>query len=84
MPAGLLRSEEPEAPALLDQALEGLGLLFRAPADPRAAKWAKAHCTLSLDDWDESWGVSIKQLNKEAVEAAKQFLGKRRTAKARD
>ncbi|MFG3236755.1 hypothetical protein ACGFZG_34080 [Streptomyces antibioticus] len=84
MPAGLLRSEEPEAPALSDQVLEKLGLLFHAPAEPWAAKRAKAHYALSLDDWDESWGASIEQLNKEAVEAAKQFLGKRRTAEARD
>ncbi|MFD6423034.1 hypothetical protein [Streptomyces sp. NPDC060198] len=40
--AGLLRSEEPEAPALFDQVLEELGLLFRPPADPRAALWTKA------------------------------------------
>ncbi|MBO7936020.1 hypothetical protein G6W55_22755 [Streptomyces sp. CAI-85] len=84
-PAGLLRSEEHEAPALLDQVLEELGLLFHATADPRAAKGAKAHCALSLDDWDESWGVSIEQLNQEAVEAARQFLvGKGRTAEAAD
>ncbi|MFF8486674.1 hypothetical protein [Streptomyces antibioticus] len=82
MPAGLLRSEEPVAPALLDQEL---GLLFHAPADPRAAKWAKSHYALSLDDWDMSWGVSIEQLNQEAVEAARQFLvGKGRTAEAAD
>ncbi|MGW1327954.1 hypothetical protein ACWD64_36145 [Streptomyces antibioticus] len=123
MLAGLLRSEEPEAPALFDQVLEELGLLFRLPADPRAAKWAMAHwiagqiadgsldpavgthliwadaaydlgypaelrtlvhCALSLDDWDESRGVSIEELNQEAVEAAKQFLGKGRTAGAGD
>lgn len=42
MLAGLLRSEEPEAPALFDQVLEELGLLFRPPADRRAAKWAMA------------------------------------------
>lgn len=42
MPAGLLRSEEPEAPELFDQVLEELGLLFHPPADPRAAKWAMA------------------------------------------
>ncbi|MEU8971216.1 hypothetical protein AB0D11_18380 [Streptomyces monashensis] len=41
--AGLLRSEEPEAPALFDQVLEELGLLFRPPAGPRAAKWAAAY-----------------------------------------
>lgn len=43
MLAGLLRSEEPEAPALFDQVLEELGLLFHPPADPRAAKWAMAY-----------------------------------------
>ncbi|MFF2213934.1 hypothetical protein [Streptomyces antibioticus] len=54
-------------------------------ATARAAKWAKARCALSLDDWDESWGVSIEQLNQEAVEAARQFLvGKGRTAEAAD
>ncbi|MBM7168098.1 hypothetical protein JQK87_06660 [Streptomyces sp. G44] len=40
--AGLLRSEEPEAPALFDQVLEELGLAFHPPADPQAAKWAMA------------------------------------------
>lgn len=43
MLAGLLRSEEPEAPALFNQVLEELGLLFHPPADPRAAKWAMAY-----------------------------------------
>ncbi|WP_328929885.1 hypothetical protein OG429_38425 [Streptomyces sp. NBC_00190] len=43
MLAGLLRSEEPEAPALFDQVLEELGLLFHPPAGPRAAKWAMAY-----------------------------------------
>ncbi|MFG2369362.1 hypothetical protein ACGFY3_48695 [Streptomyces mirabilis] len=43
MLAGLLRSEEPEAPELFDQVLEELGFAFRPPADPRAAKWAMAH-----------------------------------------
>lgn len=43
MLAGLLRSEEPEAPALFDQVLEELGLLFHPPADRRTAKWAMAH-----------------------------------------
>ncbi|MEV6164130.1 hypothetical protein AB0L71_19760 [Streptomyces sp. NPDC052052] len=43
MLAGLLRSEEPEAPELFDRVLEELGLLFVAPADPRAAKWALAY-----------------------------------------
>ncbi|MFD5453626.1 hypothetical protein [Streptomyces olivaceus] len=35
--AGLLRCEEPEAPALFDQVLEDLGLLFHPPADRRTA-----------------------------------------------
>ncbi|MGQ4457556.1 hypothetical protein [[Kitasatospora] papulosa] len=43
MLAGLLRSEEPEAPALFDQVLEELGLSFDPPAAPRAAKWAMAY-----------------------------------------
>jgi hypothetical protein len=112
MLAGLLRSEEPEAPALFDQVLEELGLLFHAPADHRAAKWAMAHrvagqiadgsmdpaagthliradisydlgypkereplvhCAHNLDGWEESWEVSFEELNREAVEAAKQF-----------
>lgn len=113
MLAGLLRSEEPEAPELFDQVLEELGLLFHPPADPRAAKWAMAywiagqiadgsldpavgthliwadisydlgypegleplvHCAHNLDGWEESWGVSVEELNRESVEAAKQFL----------
>jgi hypothetical protein len=41
--AGLLRNEEPEAPALFDQVLEELGLLVQPPADPRTAQWAMAH-----------------------------------------
>ncbi|GAA4887186.1 hypothetical protein GCM10023237_00340 [Streptomyces coeruleoprunus] len=123
MLAGLLRSEEPDAPELFDQVLEELGLLFRPPADPRAAKWAMAywiagqiadgsldpaagthliwadiaydlgrpeeleplvHCAHNLDGWEESWGVSVEELNGEAVEAAKQFLSKRSAAEARD
>lgn len=121
MLAGLLRSEEPEAPALFDQVLEELGLSFHPPADPRAAKWAMAHwiagqiadgtldpatgtyliwsdiaydlgypeelqflvsCALNLDEWEESWEVSIEELNREAVEAAKQFLSKRPAVEA--
>ncbi|MEU8459924.1 hypothetical protein [Streptomyces sp. NPDC029003] len=119
--AGLLRTEEPEAPALFDQVLEELGLVFQPPADPRAAKWAMAHwvagqivdgslapatgthtiwadiaydlgypedleplvsCARTWDDCQESWGVSIEELNGEAVEAAAQFLIKRSTAEA--
>ncbi|WCD84163.1 hypothetical protein KPP03845_100483 [Streptomyces xanthophaeus] len=121
MLAGLLRSEEPEAPPLFDQVLEELGLLFQPPADPRAAKWAMAswvagqiadgsldpavgthliradiahdlgdpvelqplvHCAYDLDGWEESWGVSIEELNREAVEAARRFLGQGPTAEA--
>ncbi|WP_225995177.1 hypothetical protein [Streptomyces arboris] len=121
--AGLLRSEEPEAPELFDQVLEELGLLFRPPADPRAAKWAMAywiagqiadgsldpaagthliwadiaydlgypeeleplvHCAHNLDGWEESWGVSVEELNEEAVEAAKQFLSKRSVVEGGD
>ncbi|MFB7312197.1 hypothetical protein [Streptomyces sp. NPDC056192] len=113
--AGLLRSEEPEAPELFDQVLEELGLLFQLPADPRAAKWATAYwiarqivngsldpaagshliwadvaydlgypedlqplvsCASNLEDWDESWGVSIETLKEEASEAAEQLLSK--------
>ncbi|MCX2182772.1 hypothetical protein KV205_19910 [Streptomyces sp. SKN60] len=40
--AGLLRSEEPEAPELFERVLDELGLTFRAPAEPRAAAWAFA------------------------------------------
>ncbi|MFI6038184.1 hypothetical protein ACIBBD_29405 [Streptomyces sp. NPDC051315] len=119
MLAGLLRSEEPEAPALLDQVLEELGLLFHPPADPRAAKWAMAywvagriadgtldpatgthliwsdiaydlgypeeleplvHSAHDLAAWEESWGVSLEELDREAVEAAKQFLNERSAA----
>ncbi|MEU8683465.1 hypothetical protein [Streptomyces sp. NPDC048611] len=121
MLAGLLRSEEPEAPALFDQVLEELGLLFHPPTDPRAAKWAMAywvagqiadgslnpavgthliwadvayhlgypeeleplvHCARNLDGWEESWGVSVEELDESAVEAAKQFLSKRSVAEA--
>ncbi|MER7810376.1 hypothetical protein [Streptomyces sp900116325] len=123
MLAGLLRSEEPEAPALFGQVLEELGLLFHPPADPRAAKWAMAYwiagqiadgsldpatgtllicadiaydldypeelepfvyCAHNLDGWEESWGVSIEELNSEAVKAAKQFLSKRSIAETED
>ncbi|MFI9311046.1 hypothetical protein [Streptomyces triculaminicus] len=121
MLAGLLRSEEPDAPALFDQVLEELGLLFHPPADPRAARWAMAdwvagqiadgtldpasgtwliwadiaeglgypeeleplvHCAHNLDGWEENWGVSLEELNREAVEAAKHFLNKRSAAEA--
>ncbi|MGW4698892.1 hypothetical protein [Streptomyces sp. NPDC004285] len=121
MLAGLLRSEEPEAPELFDHVLEELGLLFQPPADPRAAKWAMAYwvagqiadgtldpaagthliwadiaydlgypealaplvrCAHHLDGWEESWGVSVEELNGEAVAAAKQFLSERSAAEA--
>ncbi|WP_405826343.1 hypothetical protein OG705_36670 [Streptomyces sp. NBC_00838] len=123
MLAGLLRSEEPEAPEIFDQVLEELGLLFHPPADPRAAKWAMAcwiagqiadgsvdpavgtyliwadiahdlghpeeleplvRCAHNLDGWEESWGVSVEELNAEAVEAAKHFLSRRSAAEAGD
>ncbi|MFJ8827718.1 hypothetical protein ACIREE_39030 [Streptomyces sp. NPDC102467] len=116
MLAGLLRSEEPEAPELFDQVLEELGLAFHPPTDPRAAKWAMAYwvvgqivdgsldpatgthliwadiaydlgypenlqplvsCAINLDGWEESWGVSREELDREAVEAANQFLSRR-------
>ncbi|MEW2296205.1 hypothetical protein ABZ719_26510 [Streptomyces sp. NPDC006743] len=35
------------------------------------------HCALDLDGWEEAWGVSIEELNRKAVEAAKQFLSMR-------
>ncbi|MER6098487.1 hypothetical protein ABT154_22040 [Streptomyces sp. NPDC001728] len=41
--AGLLRSEEPEARELFDKVLDELGLLYRPPADPRAARWDMAY-----------------------------------------
>lgn len=28
-------------------------------------------CALDLDEWEESWGVSAEELNREAIEAAK-------------
>lgn len=40
--AGLVRSEEAEAPALFDEVLDELGLVFRPPAGHRATKWAMA------------------------------------------
>ncbi|WP_327660110.1 MULTISPECIES: hypothetical protein [unclassified Streptomyces] len=113
--AGLLRSEEPEAPELYDQVLDELGLAFHPPAGPLAAKWAMAHwiagqvadgsldpatgthliradiayhlgypqdleplvhCAHNLDDWEENWGISREELDREAVEAANEFLSK--------
>ncbi|MEU2871599.1 hypothetical protein ABZ769_20665 [Streptomyces olivoreticuli] len=35
------------------------------------------HCAHNLDGWQESWGVSREELNREAVEAANQLLSKR-------
>ncbi|MGD6741692.1 hypothetical protein ACOKM3_07605 [Streptomyces sp. BH106] len=114
--AGLLPSEEPEAPELYDQVLDELGLAFHPPADPRAAKWAMAHWIVgqiadgsldpatgthlirtdiaydlgypedleplvhyahNLDDWEENWDISRAKLNRQAVEAANEFLSKR-------
>ncbi|MFJ3713820.1 MULTISPECIES: hypothetical protein [unclassified Streptomyces] len=40
------------------------------------------HCAHNLDGWEESWGVPFEELNREAVEAAKQFLSKRSAAEA--
>jgi hypothetical protein len=40
------------------------------------------HCAHNLDGWEESWGVSVEELNREAVEAAKEFLSKRSAAEA--
>ncbi len=123
MLAGLLRSEEPEAPALFDQVLEELELLFQPPTDPRAAKWSMAYwiagrivagsldpatgthliwadvaydlnypedlqplvsCALNLDDWDESWGVSVEALKEEAIKAAEQLLSKQPLGERKD
>ncbi|MFJ5899624.1 hypothetical protein ACIQFZ_30160 [Streptomyces sp. NPDC093064] len=40
------------------------------------------HCAHNLDGWEESWGVSFEELNREAVEAAKQFVSKKSAAEA--
>ncbi|GAA3091753.1 hypothetical protein GCM10017562_73680 [Streptomyces roseofulvus] len=116
MLAGLLRSEEPEAPHLFDQVLDELGLLLHPPSDPRAVKWALAYwiagqisdgsldaavgahrihadiaddlghpreleplvrCARDLASWEESWGVSVEELKRAAVEAAQRFLSTR-------
>ncbi|SHM89497.1 hypothetical protein SAMN05216499_11618 [Actinacidiphila paucisporea] len=42
------------------------------------------HCAHNLDGWEESWGVPLEQLNREAVTAAKLFLSKRSAADAGD
>ncbi|MFD8020819.1 hypothetical protein ACFV6G_10375 [Streptomyces lavendulae] len=34
------------------------------------------HCAFNLDAWEESWGVSLAELNREAVKAARQFLNR--------
>ncbi len=34
------------------------------------------HCAHTLDGWEASWGVSAVELNRQAAEAAKQFLSK--------
>ncbi|MDX2564460.1 hypothetical protein PV371_33085 [Streptomyces sp. TX20-6-3] len=39
-------------------------------------------CAHNLEGWEESWGVSVEELNEEAVEAAKQFLSNRSAAEA--
>ncbi|WP_370409348.1 hypothetical protein [Streptomyces fradiae] len=116
--AGLLRSEEPEAPELFERVLDELGLAFRAPAEPRAAAWAFAlwtaeqmvdgsldpasgayliraevadelgrpeeldaliDCSVTLDSWEESWGVAVEVLETEAIEAARALLRGRGT-----
>lgn len=123
MLAGLRRSGESEAPELFDQVLEELGLFFRPPDDPRAAKWALAywiaeqiadgsldpatgtflirtdvaydlgypedlealvHCALHMDGWEETWGVSLEEPNREAIEAAKQLLSRRTAEEPED
>ncbi|MFI0730682.1 hypothetical protein ACH4S9_17140 [Streptomyces sp. NPDC021225] len=38
------------------------------------------HCAHNLDGWEKSWGVSFEELNREAIEAVKQFLNRRPTA----
>ena len=35
------------------------------------------HCAHNLDGWEESWDVSVEELNREAIEAAKKLLSKR-------
>lgn len=59
MLAGLLRSEEPWADIAYD-------LGYPEELEPLV------HCAHNLDGWEESWGVSLEELNREAVEAAKQ------------
>ncbi|MEU8795429.1 hypothetical protein [Streptomyces sp. NPDC048643] len=40
-------------------------------------------CAISLDDWEESWGgCPIEDLNKEAVEAARELLNQRPAAES--
>ncbi|MCX5395307.1 hypothetical protein [Streptomyces sp. NBC_00094] len=41
-------------------------------------------CAHNLDGWEGSWGVPFEELNRESVEAAKQFLSKRSAAEAGD
>ncbi|WP_235483607.1 hypothetical protein [Streptomyces roseoverticillatus] len=40
------------------------------------------HCAHILNGWEESWGASLEELNRDAVEAAKQFLSKRPATEA--
>ncbi|MEV4738982.1 hypothetical protein [Streptomyces sp. NPDC049555] len=40
------------------------------------------HCAHNLDGWEENWGVSLEELDREAVEAAKHILNKRSAAEA--
>ncbi|MEU4929505.1 hypothetical protein AB0G54_23765 [Streptomyces yokosukanensis] len=42
------------------------------------------HCAHNLESWEESWGVSVEELNREAVDAAKQFLSEGPAAEAGD
>ncbi len=42
------------------------------------------HCGHNLDGREENWGISLEELNDEAVTAAKQFLSKRSADQARD
>ncbi|MFD4143111.1 hypothetical protein [Streptomyces sp. NPDC058572] len=37
---------------------------------------ALVSCAINLDDWDESWGVSVEALKEEAIEAAERLLSK--------
>ncbi|MFF1839465.1 hypothetical protein ACFVXE_35640 [Streptomyces sp. NPDC058231] len=41
-------------------------------------------CASNLDDWDESWGVSIETLKEEAIEAAQQLLSQQPPRERKD